>query len=53
VQLGTGSVLTIADLLNVEDSAYELKQDLYRTICDALDPSGAPAARHNVGDLGI
>lgn len=40
----------IADLLNVEDSAYELKQGFYRTIWDTVDPSGA---LHNVGDPGI
>jgi hypothetical protein len=40
----------IADLLNVEDSAYELKQGFYRTIWDTIDPLGA---LHNVGDPGI
>ena len=50
--LAGGAALSsqIADLLNVEDSAYELKQGFYRTIWDTIDPSGA---LHNVGDPGI
>ncbi len=39
-----------ADLLNVENQAYELKQDFYATIWDTVDPGGR---LHVLGESGI
>ena len=40
----------IADLLNVEDTAFAAKEQLYITLWDSADPAGL---LHSLGDSGL